>query len=241
MTKGSRQFSERCCVGKQSRNRGIVPLAFVLALTSICVRTTAADALRMTKIVFQRVSSNVALDSFAAKPKTICLVGDKYWRVEEPPNPERGTHNLSITREPDGWIINLADKTGRHMLDPGPTFIARLPIIWVPKANGQTDAADKGFEDLNFGDEVRFFYQHKARDLGLRTVEGKECKAFAIKSDGREAVLLVAPDTDKPVQLDVTRDGKPDFTIRYLSYETDLPFDPSLFEPPPGIKITESK
>jgi hypothetical protein len=26
-----------------------------------------------------------------------------------------------------------------------------------------------------------------------------------------------------------------------LSYETDLPFDPSLFEPPPGLKITESK
>jgi hypothetical protein len=29
--------------------------------------------------------------------------------------------------------------------------------------------------------------------------------------------------------------------IQSLSYETDLPFDPSLFEPPPGLEITESK
>ena len=41
--------------------------------------------------------------------------------------------------------------------------------------------------------------------------------------------------------MDFTKGGKPDFSIRYLSYETDLPFDPSLFEPPPGLKITESK
>src|SRR4029077_9853452 len=107
-------------------------------------------------------------------------------------------------RETDAWIINLADKTGQHMLDPGPTFNAHLPIIVVPKPNGQVEAADKEFEDLNFGDEVRFFNQHKARDLGLRTVDGKECKAYSIKSGGREAVLLVQPGTEKPVQLDVT-------------------------------------
>jgi hypothetical protein len=195
----------------------------------------------MTKIVFQRTIPDAEPDSFAAKPRTIYVVGDKYWRVEEPPNPDRGTHNLNITREPDAWIINLADKTGQHMLDPGPTFNARLPIIWVPKPGGQVDAADKEFEDLNYGDEARFFYQHKARDLGLRKVGEKECKALAIKSGGREAVLLVQPDTEKPVQLDVTKDGKPDFTIHFLSYETGLPFDPSLFQPPPGIKITESK
>jgi hypothetical protein len=208
---------------------------------SIGVRTIAAQGLRMTKIVFQRTIPNAVPDSFAVKSKTLYVVGDKYWRVEEQPNPDRGTHNVSITREPDAWIINLADKTGQHMLDRGPTFNAHLPIIVVPKPDGKVDASDKEFEDLNFGDEVRFFYQYKARDLGSRTVEGKECKAYSIKSGGREAVLLVQPDNEKPVQLDVTKDGKPDFTIRYLSYETDLAFDPSLFEPPPGINITESK
>ena len=86
-----------------------------------------------------------------------------------------------------------------------------------------------------------FFRGHKARDLGLRKVEEKDCNALAIKSGAREATLLLDPETGKPVELEVTKDGKPDFSIRYLSYETDLPFDPSLFEPPPGLKITESK
>jgi hypothetical protein len=88
---------------------------------------------------------------------------------------------------------------------------------------------------------VRFFRLHKARDMGLRKVEEKDCNALAIKSGGREAILLVDPATDKPVQVDFTKDQKPDFSIRYLSYETDLPFDPSLFELLPGLKITEPK
>ena len=41
--------------------------------------------------------------------------------------------------------------------------------------------------------------------------------------------------------MDVTKDGKPDFSICYLFYETDLPFDPSLFEPPPDLKITAQR
>lgn len=86
-----------------------------------------------------------------------------------------------------------------------------------------------------------FFRGHKAHDVGLRKVEEKECNALAIKSGEREVILLVDPATDKPVQMDFTKDGKPDFSIRYPSYETDLPFDPSLFELPAGLKITESK
>jgi hypothetical protein len=131
----------------------------------------------MTKIVFRRISQDIVPDSFAAKPVTLYRVADKYSRIEEPPNPERGIHNLIISKEPDGWTINLLDKTARHLIDAGPTFSARTPIIWTPKPNGQPDP-DKEFQDLEFGYEVRFFRQHKARDLGLRTVEEKECKAL---------------------------------------------------------------
>ena len=213
---------------------------FILAVTCICALTTAADELQMTKIVFRRMSPDVAPDSFAAKPRTLYRVADKYSRIEEPPNPAQGIHFLFITREPDAWTINLLDKTARHTIDPGPTFSARIPIIWVPKPSGQPDP-DKEFQGLEFGNEMGFFHLHKARDIGLRKVEEKDCNALAIKSGAREVTLLLDPDTGKPVQMDFTKDGKPDFSFRYLSYETDLPFDPSLFEPPPGLKITESK
>jgi hypothetical protein len=215
-------------------------LTFILAITCVCALTTAADELGMTKIVFRNMRPDITPDSFGAQPKTLYRVGDKYWRIEEAPDPAGGIHTLRITREPDAWVINLLDNTARHIIDPGPTFFARLPIILTLKANGQADP-DKEFQDLEFGNEVRFFRLHKARDLGLRKVEEKDCNALAIKSGGREATLLLDPDTGKPVEIEVTKDGKPDFSIRYLSYETDLPFDPSLFEPPQGLKITESK
>jgi hypothetical protein len=225
-------------------------LTFILAVTCICALTTAADELRMTKIVFRGMSPHPAPDSLGAQPKTLTQVadkdwtlyrvGDKYSRIEEAPDPAGRIHTLSITREPDAWVINLLDNTARHIIDPGPTFFARLPMISTLKPNGQPDP-DKEFQDLEFGNEVRFFRGHKARDLGLRKVEGKDCNALAIKSGGREVTLLLDPDTGKPVEIDVTNDGKPDFSIRYLSYEIDLPFDPSLFEPPQGLKITESK
>jgi len=218
----------------------LLQLTFILAVTCVCALTTAADELRMTKIVFRRTSPDIAPDSIAAKPTTLYRVTDKYSRIEEPLDPERGTHNLIITKEPDSWAINLLDKTARHLLDPGPTFFVRAPIIWTPKPTGQPDL-DKEFQDLEFGNEAQFFRLHKARDLGLRKVEEKECNALAIKSGEREVTLLLDPDTGKPAEMDMTKDGKPNFSIRYLSYETDLPFDPSLFELPQGLKITESK
>jgi hypothetical protein len=230
------ESSHRCLKVRGLRNS---LFTFILAITCVCALTTAADELGMTKIVFRNMRPDITPDSFGAQPKTLYRVGDKYWRLEEAPDPA-GIHTLRITREPDAWVINLLDNTARHIIDPGPTFFARLPIILTPKASGQADS-DKEFQDLEFGNEVRFFRGHKASDIGLRKVEEKDCNALAIKSGAREATLLLDPDTGKPVEIEVTKDGKPDFSIRYLSYETDLPFDPSLFEPPQGVKITETK
>ena len=86
-----------------------------------------------------------------------------------------------------------------------------------------------------------FFRQNDPRDLGLRKIDGKDAKAFAIKSGTREVTLFLDPATEKPVQIDVTKDGKPDLSFRYFSYETDLKFDPALFDLPEGLTITEAK
>src|ERR1700720_1001379 len=102
---------------------------FILAVTCICALTVAADELRMTKIVFRSMNPDTAPDSFGAQPKTLYRAGNKYLRIEEAPDPARGIHNLRIAREPDAWAINLLDNTARHIIDPGPTFFARLPII----------------------------------------------------------------------------------------------------------------
>jgi hypothetical protein len=59
-------------------------------------------------------------ESFAAKPKTFYLAGEKYGRVEEQLDSEHGLHVLFITNEPDSWIVNLVNKTAQHIVDRGP-------------------------------------------------------------------------------------------------------------------------
>ena len=216
-------------------------LALVVAAVCIFALTSSAQTITMTKIVVRNISPTIAPNSLiSAKSTVIYRAGDKYLRVEEQPSPEQKKHTLIITREPESWMINLADHTANHVVDPGPTFDARLFIFWLPKPPGEPDP-DKAFQGLEFGNEELFFRENSARDLGLRKVDGKECKAFSIKSGAREVTLLLDPETEKPVQIESTKDGKPDFAYRYESYETDLPFDPSLFEPPSGLKISEAK
>ncbi len=195
---------------------------------------------KMSKIIIRRISPAVSANSFAAKPKTIYRVTNKYCRIEEPPDPERRVHNLYITKEPDSWTINLLDKTARHILDPGPTFIAHIPIIWAPKPKRQPNP-DKEFKDLEFGNEAQFFREHSAREIGMRSVGGRNCNAVFLKIGSREVALLLESKTGKPYQIDVVKDGKLDFSVRYLFYETNLPFQKSLFELPKGVKIIEAK
>ena len=214
-------------------------ISFFLGLAFLA-QLSGGQTLEMTKIVVRYTSPTIKPDSFQAQPKTLYRVGGKYSRIEETLDTEKNIQTLIITREPDNWKINLANKTGEHMVDPGPTFNSRMPILWSPKAPGQPDW-DKDLVSLEFGNEARYFRQNDARHLGTREVDGKQCKASSIKKGAREIVLLTDPDTEKPVEIDVTNNGKPEFAVHYLSYETGLPFDPSLFELPEGLTIAESK
>lgn len=207
---------------------------------SLFVLTSSAQTIDMTKIVFRRAGPGITPDSANAKPTTMYIAGEKYTRVENAPDPVKHTHMLIITKEPDSWMIDLEKHIGRHMLDPGPTFVARNPILWIPKPPGEPDP-DKAFQGLEFGNEAAFFRQNSPRDLGIRKIDGKDAKAFAIKSGAREVTLFLDPETEKPLQIDVTKDDKPDFSFRYLAYETNLKFDPALFELPEGLKVTEAK
>ena len=136
-------------------------------------------------------------------------------------------------------MINLADKTGRHIIDPGPTFNIHSPIFWEPKVKGQSDS-EKALKDLEFGQELQFFRAHQARDAGTREVEERSCRVLEIKNGALEVTLLDAK-SGKPFQVTEARNGQTVSSIRYLSYETDLPFQKSLFEPPKGITMQEAR
>src|SRR5712692_8492024 len=85
---------------------------------------------KMVRIVTRDATPGIDPQSFAALPKTLYRVGNARGRVEEMPDAARGVHGLIVVNEPDGWIVNLHDKSGRHVVDPGPSLIFRAPIAW---------------------------------------------------------------------------------------------------------------
>jgi hypothetical protein len=83
----------------------------------------------VTRIVCRFVSPEIPPDSFGAKPRTIYIAGESYSRVEEELDSAHGIHGLIVISEPDSWMINLVDRSGRHIVDPGPTFIVHHRIM----------------------------------------------------------------------------------------------------------------
>ena len=222
-----------------STKRFLFALGFFAAVSCLGVSTCSAQ-IEMLKIVFRRSSPQIAPESAEAKPMTLYIAGDKYTRIEYPVDPANHTQMLIITKEPDNWRINLVDRTAIHVLDPGPTFVSRNPIVWSPKPPGQPDPYEP-FRDLEFGNETIFFRQNNPRDLGDRNIDGKNTKVSAIKAGGVEVTLFRDPEADKPVRIDLTKDGKPVMSFHYLQYDTKVPFDPTLFQLPEGIKVSEAK
>ncbi|MGB8475465.1 MAG: hypothetical protein WCE61_15390, partial [Candidatus Acidiferrum sp.] len=64
-------------------------------------------------------------------------------------------------------------------------------------------------------------------------------EALSLKSGAIEITLLLDPKSGKPYEIGETHNHKPMMSIRYLSYETNLPFRKSLFEPPKNVTMTE--
>ncbi len=187
----------------------------------------------LTRIECRYISPEIQPESFAAKPKIFYIGGTTYFRAEEQPDPPLGIHGLIVITEPDIWIVNLITHTAQHSIDPGPTFNIHHPIF--------DHNAPKEFSTLEFGRESEFFSSHHATSLPPRSLEGQRCEASEFTYADYRIVLYTRVETQKPFHLDVFRDDKPYFSYRYLSYETDLPFDANLFRPPNGIRIVEAK
>ncbi|MDQ2659158.1 MAG: hypothetical protein M3Y03_01935 [Verrucomicrobiota bacterium] len=212
---------------------GAVGLFFALGF---CAAAAKESEPPMTKIVTQIFQINLVGDSVSTSPKTLYLAGTKYMRLEEEPDKGAGTQQLVVTNEPDSWAINLADKTGRHVVDEGPKFDIHAPIFWTSSGQVESD-----FVDLEFGSEMKFFGGGRAAVLEPRKIDGKSYKALSIKTGPHEVILFLDQKTGKPFQIDLHKFGRLVSYVRYLSYQTKLPFKEPLFLPPKDVQLTEQK
>ena len=187
----------------------------------------------MTRIEFCNISPQINADSFGAKPKIQYIAGETYSRCEEKPDPKEHIHGLIICAEPNIWMINLYTGMGNHIIDPGPTYVAHHNIL--------PPDAPKVFSSLEIGKEMTWFRSQNAKEIGEQQINGKKCQEFEVSIDNYRLVLLVGTENQKPLRIDIFKDDQLYESLKYLSYETGLPFDPILFAPPVGIVINDQK
>jgi hypothetical protein len=172
--------------------------------------------------------------SFSAQAKTYWRAGRKFARIAEAEDPKNHIHGLAVISEPDAWMINLFDKSAKHMIDHGPTLDVHLPIF------PSTTAIKTKLEGLEFGNEMEFFRKNNATRASDEVVGDKATDRYDLRVGSSKVTLWTDTQSKKPVRISQTKDMHTE-AFEYLSYEDDLAFDPSLFRPPSGLTIEESR
>jgi hypothetical protein len=187
----------------------------------------------MTRIVMRDTSPDIPRTSFAAKPRTLYRIGETHGRVEEEPDPDRNIRGLLIVSEPKIWIINLRDKTGRFMIDPGPSHVFRAPVI-SPEGPGQ----DQSLREFEYGREYEFLHLNHAIPSN-ETVDGITYDKLFLTIDGVTISLLSHAGEERPFRMTISKGQKLVLQVDYDFYRRDLEPQMTLFEPPRNIRIAE--
>jgi hypothetical protein len=180
------------------------------------------------KVVTAALYPGVPSDDFGSQPKTLFRRGEKYGRLEEQHNPETGLHLLIVVNEPDVWMVNRVDRTGQHIVDPGPTFRFGAPVL-----GGVESEHWKQFE---LGCEVAFM-----KEVGAERIElGPNGPIQYRHSQEGTTVELYTTVADIPTRAEVSSpEGK--MTIEYLSFEFLETVPSDLFTKPEGVTFTEAE
>jgi hypothetical protein len=193
----------------------------------------------MTKLTVKFESPEIPKDSFAAQPKRMFRTGSRYCRTEENPDLEQGIHGLLIINEPDIWMINRLDKTGRHMVDEGPTYNCRMPIFISGEDIKSSGDLKKPLMQLEFGRELEYFRPRSAAPNPGPVLRGKPTMAYTVQAGDSQLLLFTNGDPEVPVAV-IRKTDKTREIVWYGEF-AQVPFDAKLFVKPEGVKIVEAK
>ena len=208
--------------------RILLTMAVVIAVSSTARQDVLAKCSphKTLRIVTRTDDPQLPAEHFARQPKTLYRLGEKYGRMEEKPNPETGLHLLVVVNEPDLWMVNLADKTGQHVVDAGPTFVFHAPVLG--------DIKSEYWNNFEYGCEVPFM---RAAKPVRRTVNEAGNTVYEHTAEGITASLTASPE-DIPRRMTITTD-EGSFSFVYDVFEQLDNADTTLFTRPPGIAWTE--
>ncbi len=205
--------------------RVLILAACAALLAGPAMAATCAPA-TLTKVITRTVGPDIAPGSFQAQPMVLYRKGAGQMRMEEAADPTQRLHVMIVASAPDVWSVNRFDNTGRHTVDPGPTYDVHAPIV-----TGQGVPAK--FMELEYGCEAAFA-KGRGYEAGSRAVDGRTARIYAM-TEGRHRLEILLSGRDEPVEVAYFQEGRALLTIRYDRYQTGLPDDPSLFRKPEGV------
>lgn len=200
------------------------PMVFV-AVTEPALAATCAPA-ALTKVVTRAVGPDIAPGSFRAQPVVLYRKGAGLLRIEEAADPAQKLHLMTVVAAPDIWSVNRFDGTGRHMVDPGPSYDVHAPIL-------TGSGVPAKFSELEFGCEAAFA-KGRGYEAGSRLIEGRTARIFAM-TEGRDRLEILLSARDEPVEVAYYQGERARLTIRYDLFQSGLPDDPALFVRPEGV------
>lgn len=224
----------------QSANIGCVPMIRLLVSILIaCMLPLPAYSFdnvcapqSLIKVVTSMESPDLPADHFYRVPKTLYRIGERQGRAEEAFNPKTGIHLLIVVNEPDMWMVNLAERRGRHMIDPGPTFIFRASIF------GEAAVRSTFIRNFEIGCEIQRL--HKAGVKPAKTSHATLGDVNRMEFIEGEERLILYEKSNKPLRLELMNGERLIVAMNYLSYEVGLKIRPELFTKPDGI-VFETK
>lgn len=207
---------------------GLAALAFSRpAAAAICAPEN------LVHIIVADVTPGLDPTTFAAQPKVYYRIGSDRMRVEEAVDAANGIHGILVVSEPNIWMANLYDGTGRHIVDPGPTFFARAPVFGIQGLSGKLIG-------LEFGCEADFIAANAPTPVRSEQIGNDTFDVYRV-TDGSDAVeILERPGSGIPTFARYYQNNNLVMALRYLLYKTGLPNQPNLFTPPPNVRYVEA-
>jgi hypothetical protein len=172
--------------------------------------------------------------SFDAKPRSLYREGAKHSRLEEQQDDKNMVHGLAVINEPNIWMANLYDRTGRHIVDPNPAQTTQAEVF-------PDDRISPKILALEFGCEAAFVAANAPTVSRSETIDGVALDIHRV-TDGAEAVeILTKPGAATPSFARYYRSDKLVWAIRYDLYDVAAVPDADMFTAPKGVKYVETQ
>ncbi len=202
-------------------------LTWLLPLSAYAADKVCAPQSMLKAAVTSMETPDLPPNHFYRVPKTLYRLGEKQGRVEEGLNPETRIHLLIVVNEPDVWMVNLAERRGRYIRDPGPTFYFRARLF------GDAAVNSTFIRSLEIGCELSWLREAGTKPQRVTHPTLGSVNKIEFK-EGKERLVLFER-VNRPVRIELFAGNGLIMAMNYLSYETDLKAKPELFSKPEGI------